>query len=179
MPKSSDPTEDGINRAELLFYANDVDPIVAGDENSLEEVFSEKLTVEPARLESDARAHYVMNRIVGTKPEECPTALCLASVMPGASMTGVPKKPVNSWLKKTEPARRNAYTGAIGYIGPKNRVQFNTAVRTMVTKGSIAYVHAGQSISEETNPEEAFHLSKSNVSQMFEDIKSLGKAFYP
>lgn len=172
--RTADPIKDKLNTTELLHSSVDYDPVVLGDENSLENVLTKRPELAPAHLESDNRSHYLINQIEGKKISGCTATDCLASAMPGASMTGVPKAPVNSWLKVTEPARRHVYTGAMGYIGTGGSAQFNMAVRTMIVKDQVAFVHAGWQIDNQTDAEEAYYNSKTNINRLFEEIKGLG-----
>lgn len=175
IPRNEDVKQDKLNITELLNRATGEDPTVMDDEISLERVTKKRPDLIPAHIESDSRSHYLVNRIVGKKGAGLAAVECLRAAMPGASMTGVPKIPVNAWLKKTEPAKRQAYTGAIGYIGTNGDSQFNTAVRTMMVKDQIAFVHSGWQINEATDAEEAFYTSKKGVDKLFDEIKGLGK----
>lgn len=172
--RTNDPVKDKLNRTELKQRSLDKDPVVLGDENSVGNILTRKPEFRPAELESDSRSHYLVNRIEGKKIKGFTATDCLTATMPGASMTGVPKIPVNRWLRKTEPSRRNIYTGTMGYIGTGGKAQFNTAVRTMMIKDQVAFVHSGWQIDHKTDVEEAYETSKTNINRLFEDINGLG-----
>jgi anthranilate/para-aminobenzoate synthase component I len=61
--------------------------------------------------------------------------------MPASSMSGTPKLKTASVITEHEPVKRQVYTGAIGYIGLNGRSQFNVAVRTLLVRDSVAYLH--------------------------------------
>ena len=174
MPVDNDAATDRLNQIELIHKSPDYDPAVTDDENSLESTLTGKPEIVPAHLESDTRSHYLVNQIRGKKRGDLHATICLAAAMPGASMTGVPKAPVNDWLRKTEPVRRSVYTGAIGYVDPRGNAQFNMAVRTMIVKDQVAFVHAGWHVGNQTEGEEAYYRTKTNITRLFEDIKGLG-----
>ena len=56
----------------------------------------------------------------------------LAATFPCASITGAPKVSTMQIIHDLEPAPRGVYTGAIGFIAPGRRAQFNVAIRTAV-----------------------------------------------
>lgn len=174
IPKETDPVQDHLNKTELLHNAIGADPVIMGDGHSIKNVIEGKPEVEAARLESDARSHYLVGRITARKAASCSSAECLAAALPGASLTGVPKKPVNKWLRKAEPANRNIYTGTIGFIAPGGNSRFNMAVRTMIVKDQIAFIHSGRQVTKTTNAEEAFYSSTENMRKFFEEIRNIG-----
>ena len=54
------------------------------------------------------------------------------ALFPCASITGAPKVSAMGIIADLEPAGRGVYTGAIGYLAPGGRAQFNVAIRTVV-----------------------------------------------
>lgn len=63
---------------------------------------------------------------------EAPFEAILAALFPCASITGAPKVRTMSILRDLETGPRGVYTGAIGFISPDNKAQFNVAIRTAV-----------------------------------------------
>lgn len=61
-----------------------------------------------------------------------PAADILAALFPCASVTGAPKVSTMGIIADLESAPRGVYTGAIGYLAPGRRSQFNVAIRTVV-----------------------------------------------
>ncbi|MGQ0602415.1 MAG: aminodeoxychorismate synthase component I [Anaerolineales bacterium] len=56
----------------------------------------------------------------------------LAALFPCASITGAPKRSTMRLIRELESTPRRLYTGAIGFITPEGRAQFNVAIRTVV-----------------------------------------------
>jgi para-aminobenzoate synthetase/4-amino-4-deoxychorismate lyase len=54
------------------------------------------------------------------------------ALFPPASITGAPKVRTMEIIAQLEPSARRIYTGAIGFIAPGRRAQFNVAIRTLL-----------------------------------------------
>lgn len=70
-----------------------------------------------------------MTSTVTARTEAALADIC-AAVFPCASITGAPKVRTMGILRDLEPRPRGIYTGAIGFVGPDRRAQFNVAIRT-------------------------------------------------
>ncbi|MGD9613297.1 MAG: aminodeoxychorismate synthase component I [Kiritimatiellia bacterium] len=55
-----------------------------------------------------------------------------AALFPPASITGAPKARTMEIIAGLETSPRQAYTGAIGFLAPGRRAQFNVAIRTLL-----------------------------------------------
>ena len=55
-----------------------------------------------------------------------------AALFPAASITGAPKKRTMDVIADLETSPRQIYTGAIGFLAPGRRAQFNVAIRTLL-----------------------------------------------
>ncbi len=56
----------------------------------------------------------------------------LTALFPAASITGAPKRRTMRFIRELETTPRRIYTGAIGFIAPNRRAQFNVAIRTLL-----------------------------------------------
>jgi len=54
------------------------------------------------------------------------------AMFPPASITGAPKTRTMEIIKELESTPRHIYTGAIGFLAPDRRAQFNVAIRTLL-----------------------------------------------
>lgn len=59
-------------------------------------------------------------------------AQLLAALFPCASITGAPKRSTMEIIRALEATPRRAYCGAIGFVLPEGRAQFNVAIRTVL-----------------------------------------------
>ena len=66
----------------------------------------------------------------------------LSAIYPSASITGAPKVRTMQIIRALEREARGVYTGAIGFLSPHGRAQFNVAIRTAVihkSSGQMRY----------------------------------------
>jgi len=56
-----------------------------------------------------------------------------SALFPAASITGAPKSSAMRLIAELESGPRGFYTGAVGFLAPERRAQFNVAIRTLVT----------------------------------------------
>jgi para-aminobenzoate synthetase/4-amino-4-deoxychorismate lyase len=66
-----------------------------------------------------------------------------AALFPCASITGAPKPRTMEIIAELETTPRRVYTGAIGFIAPNRRAQFNVAIRTVVIDRDEAQAEYG------------------------------------
>jgi len=78
-----------------------------------------------------------------TARSSAPFAEVLCASFPPASITGAPKGRTTEIIAELETTPRGVYTGAIGYIAPGRRAQFNVAIRTALFDREQATVEYG------------------------------------
>lgn len=135
-PRVLDPAEDEAvrkalaaspkNRAENLMIVdllrNDIGRLCVPDSVRVPALFE---------VESYATVHQMTSRIVGRlMPQTAPSDL-LRALFPCGSVTGAPKIRAMEIIREVEPEPRGAYCGAIGWIAPDARAEFNVAIRTL------------------------------------------------
>jgi anthranilate/para-aminobenzoate synthase component I len=119
-----------------------------------------------AGVETDKRAHHLVTEISAAKRAGATGLDCLLSVIPAFSDGGA--APVVSRL---EGARRDVYTGTIGFIGCNGTAEFNFAFRTMIIKDTISSLHAGAEVSRASDAEEAFVNIKKAAGHILELVR--------
>jgi para-aminobenzoate synthetase/4-amino-4-deoxychorismate lyase len=65
------------------------------------------------------------------------------ALFPPASITGAPKARTMALIADLEPAPRRIYTGAIGFLAPGRRAQFNVAIRTLLADHALRSAEYG------------------------------------
>ena len=74
---------------------------------------------------------------------DAPVADILAAIFPCASITGAPKVRTMQLIAGLEGRPRGGYTGAMGYLAPGRRAQFNVAIRTVLVDRSAGQASYG------------------------------------
>ncbi|MCS6909204.1 MAG: aminodeoxychorismate synthase component I [Anaerolineales bacterium] len=70
-------------------------------------------------------------------------AQLLAALFPCASVTGAPKCSTMHIIRALEATPRRAYCGAIGFVLPEGRAQFNVAIRTVLIDRALGQAEYG------------------------------------
>lgn len=115
-------------------------------------------------LETFATVHH----LVATVRAELAVGLdrfdAIRALHPGGSITGAPKIRAMQIIAELEPARRHAYTGALGYLGYDGDVDLAIAIRTITCARGRACYHVGGGITWDSDPdaeyEETLHKGR-------------------
>ncbi|MSQ26508.1 MAG: aminodeoxychorismate synthase component I [Dehalococcoidia bacterium] len=97
-------------------------------------------------LERYATVHHLTSTIRATLRQDKGIAALLRATFPGGSITGAPKIRAMEIIDELEPVRRGVYTGAMGYFSATGEIDLNIAIRTVVVKDRMAYLHVGGGI---------------------------------
>ena len=74
------------------------------------------------------------------------------ALFPSGSIVGAPKIHTMRLLHALEKRHRGIYTGAIGYMAPENKAEFNVAIRTVSVRRGHACVGVGSGITFDSDP---------------------------
>lgn len=82
----------------------------------------------------DLEKYPTLWQLVSTVAAETDAGLAdiFAALFPPASITGAPKPRTMQIIAALEPSPRQVYCGAIGFLAPGRRAQFNVAIRTLL-----------------------------------------------
>lgn len=144
-PRARDPQEDERLAADLLHSVKDeaeLNMIVDLARNDLGRA-CQIGTVEvqtTRRLERYANVHQAVAVVEGELMPQVTLGDLLRATLPGGSITGAPKIRAMEIIEELEGIRRNAYCGAMGYLGFTGQVDLNILIRTMVcAAGSVTF----------------------------------------
>ncbi len=126
--------------------------------------------LSPPVIESDPRSHRIVSTINARIAKDKDIVDCLAACMPASSMSGTPKLKTASVITEHEPVKRQVYTGAIGYIGLNGRSQFNVAVRTLLVRDSVAYLHTSAPVDLEMDPKRTYDRMRQTANELLTAI---------
>jgi para-aminobenzoate synthetase/4-amino-4-deoxychorismate lyase len=89
------------------------------------------VTVEQMFRTEKYPAMWQMTTTVRATTQASPVEI-LKAMFPPASITGAPKPRTMEIIRELESSPRRVYTGAIGFLAPGRRAQFNVAIRTVL-----------------------------------------------
>jgi anthranilate synthase component 1 len=113
-------------------------------------------SVKVTDLKSIERYSHVMHIVSNVEGELEDGGDCfdvLRATFPAGTLSGAPKIRAMEIIEELEPNRRGVYGGAIGYFGFSGNMDTAIAIRTLVVKGSTAYLGIGAGIVADSDPE--------------------------
>ena len=95
---------------------------------------------------------HIVSLVTGTLAKGATVMDALKATLPAGTVSGAPKIRAMQRIYQLEKVRRNVYAGAVGYISQDGNGDFAIAIRTMMLKGTTAYVQAGAGIVYDSDP---------------------------
>ena len=103
-------------------------------------------------VERYSHVMHITSNVTGTLSEGKTAFDALRAGLPAGTVSGAPKVRAMEIIDEVEPQRRGPYAGAVGYIDFTGNMDTCIALRTLVLKGSTAYVQAGAGIVYDSDP---------------------------
>lgn len=102
------------------------------------------------------QVYQMISTISGELSPQARFSEIIEAVFPMGSMTGAPKKRVMELIDQYELTGRGIFSGALGYIDPKNDFDFNVVIRSILYQSSTKYLSflTGSGITFYSNPEQ-------------------------
>jgi para-aminobenzoate synthetase component 1 len=168
-PRGENEKEDRRRRDELLKSHKDdaeLSMIVDLLRNDLGKVCQggSVRVAEHKRIEAYHNVYHLVSRVEGSLEENRDSIDLIRAAFPGGSITGCPKIRAMEIIDEVEPTRRHIYTGAIGYLGFHDTMDFSIAIRTATITGGTILFSVGGGIVYDSNPrdehQETLHKGK-------------------
>jgi para-aminobenzoate synthetase/4-amino-4-deoxychorismate lyase len=105
------------------------------------------------RLEAYGDVWHMVSTVAGELREDATDADLLRATFPPGSVTGAPKVQAMKVIAELEASRREAYTGAIGYVSPIAGLELNVAIRTFEIARDRIWLGVGGGIVADSTPE--------------------------
>ncbi len=101
------------------------------------------------------QVHQMISTISGTLKSGLPITKAISAAFPMGSMTGAPKHRVMQLIEKYEVARRELFSGSVGYISPDGNFDFNVVIRSLFYNAETQYLsyQTGGAITWGSDPE--------------------------
>jgi anthranilate synthase component I len=116
---------------------------------------SESASVEVVQYAAVERYSHVMHLVSSVRGTLRPEASALdffLSAFPAGTVSGAPKISAMKIIDRLEPARRNAYAGAVAYFGFSGNLDSCISIRTVSLEDDEAVVQAGAGIVFDSDP---------------------------
>ena len=113
------------------------------------------VVTEPRLIETHPTVLHGVATVEGILRADVTLTDILRATFPCGSVTGCPKIRAMEIIEQIEPVRRNAYCGAIGWIGD-GELELSVAIRTMTIVDGVAYVPVGGGIVADSVPAEEY-----------------------
>ncbi|MBE6014361.1 MAG: aminodeoxychorismate synthase component I [Lachnospiraceae bacterium] len=159
--RGATPEDDAILRADLENSKKEQSEllmIVDLERNDLNKVCipgSVKVT-DLFKVETYATVFHLVSNVEGQLRGDCNVMDLIEAAFPGGSITGTPKLRAMELIDREERARRNLYTGSIGYISLNGDCDMNIVIRTGVFKDGVYHLGVGGGITFESDLEFEF-----------------------
>jgi para-aminobenzoate synthetase component 1 len=175
-PRGRSPAEDQDLAAELVASAKDQAEllmIVDLERNDLGRVCrtGSVRVEERQRLETHPTVFHLVATVSGRLAPEHDLYDALRSMLPGGSISGVPKIRALQIIAELEPCRRQVYTGALGWLGFDGTCALNVAIRTLVCHGGRARYQVGGGIVADSDPAGEFEETLAKGRAMREAVR--------
>lgn len=101
------------------------------------------------------QVHQMISTVSGRLRDGLTFADAIRASFPMGSMTGAPKFKVMQLIDNYEQARRELFSGTIGYISPQGDMDFNVIIRSLFYNAATAYLsyHTGGAITYDSDPQ--------------------------
>ncbi|RMG29485.1 MAG: aminodeoxychorismate synthase component I [Gammaproteobacteria bacterium] len=103
-------------------------------------------------LETYAHVHHIVSEVRGRLKEGTTPGDVIRALFPGGTITGCPKVRCMEIIAELEERPRGAYTGALGYLDRRGRLDLNILIRTLVQEGDRLHFRAGAGIVADSDP---------------------------
>jgi anthranilate/para-aminobenzoate synthase component I len=107
---------------------------------------------EPRMIEAHPTVYHGVATIEGVLRDDVGFVDLLRATFPGGSITGAPQDPRDGNHRRAGAHRRGPYCGAIGYLAPGGRMEFNIAIRTMIVRDGLVHIPVGGGIVADSDP---------------------------
>jgi anthranilate synthase component I len=94
----------------------------------------------------------------------------LRATFPHGTVSGAPKVRAMEIIDSVEPTARGPYAGAVGYVDFSGNLDTAIALRTMVTKGTTAWVQAGAGIVADSVPDREYEECRAKAAAVLAAI---------
>ena len=118
-----------------------------------------------------SHVQHIVSRVVGELREDCDCYDALRAVFPAGTVSGAPKVRAMEIIEESEPTRRGAYAGAVGYFSYNGNADFAITIRTLVAEGDRCYIQAGGGIVADSVPDREWFETEHKAQALFKALE--------
>ncbi|MDD5495731.1 MAG: anthranilate synthase component I [Candidatus Omnitrophica bacterium] len=96
----------------------------------------------------------------------------LKAAFPAGTVTGAPKVRAMEIIDELENVRRGTYAGSVGYFSFSGNLDSCITIRTILIKGSTAYIQVGAGIVADSNPSKEYQETMNKAKAMLRAIET-------
>lgn len=175
-PRGADLKADTANKNSLLESSkeaaelNMITDLLRNDLGKVCAVGTVKLTKQ-RQLQANRSVWHTYSTVEGTLAKEVTSLEAILSMLPGGSISGVPKKRALEVIDSIEPVRRGTYTGIIGRFESNGDIDSSIIIRTIVKKARKLYLQVGGGIVADSEVENEYQETLDKASGIVNILK--------
>ncbi len=104
------------------------------------------------KVERYSHVMHITSNVTGRLRADQTAFDALRAGLPAGTVSGAPKVRAMQIIDEVEPSKRGPYAGAVGYIDFTGNMDTCIALRTLVIRGSTAYIQAGGGVVHDSVP---------------------------
>lgn len=122
-------------------------------------------------IERYSHVMHIVSDVVGKLEKHKDEFDALVASFPAGTVSGAPKIRAMEIIEELEPVRRGPYAGCVGYFSFTGNLDTCITIRTIVFKGTCAYIQAGAGIVADSDPPLEYEETKNKARAMMEAVR--------
>ena len=127
---------------------------------------------EMMAIERYSHVMHIVSDVKGRLRSGCDAFDLFRAVFPAGTVSGAPKVRAMEIIEELEGTRRGMYAGAIAYFSYDGNMDSCITIRTVVMKGSKAYIQVGAGIVADSKPDREYEETLNKAQVMVETVKT-------
>lgn len=122
-------------------------------------------------IEKYSHVMHITSSVCGELAEDKSAFDSLKACLPAGTLSGAPKIRAMQIIDEIEPTKRGPYGGAVGYFDFFGNINTCITIRTILLKGSDAYIQAGAGIVADSLPEREYEETVNKAKGLLKAIE--------
>ncbi len=122
-------------------------------------------------IEKYSHVMHIVSDVIGKKTQDKDIFDVLQASFPAGTVTGAPKIRAMEIIDELETTRRGPYAGMVGYFSFSGNLDSCITIRTLIIKGTRAYVQAGAGIVADSDPDREFEETQNKARALISAVE--------